>query len=190
MAVEQRSADNSTMTNTEELAERVQSLPPELYREVYDYTCTTRSRVRRINAAYKCPKLLAVDRSSRAKFAGQYYGKDAIFYVSDWTLGRKWLESLAKQHLQLLHQIRCHFGWMGVKPLTGKETTEEWRAYVGCFEFAHGNAFEDFGDLLEPDKVYIAAPYGNSNLEKWVLSVEQLSELRSSLVESDTLAAS
>jgi hypothetical protein len=56
----------------EHIVEGVQSLPRELYITMYNLIFTADQRERRINSTYRPPKLLSIDRKSRALFAKSY----------------------------------------------------------------------------------------------------------------------
>lgn len=73
----------SDAVDTEELAYRVQSLPPELYTQICDEvfrfpTKTTRRRIE-IHPGYKPPALLAVNRAIRRRAAASFYDGNVFF---------------------------------------------------------------------------------------------------------------
>lgn len=93
--------------NSSELSERVQSLPPELYSQIYDEVFTAPCTVIEINPAYEAPKFLSISRHSRKHFAHSYYGNSLFFFQYDPTpqLLWKWFVALSKSHLALLRQV-------------------------------------------------------------------------------------
>lgn len=71
----------STESDTDELITKVQSLPPELYTEIYNLTFTVNpNEICRINKNYKPPGTLQVNRTWRASLSPAFY-KDTIFAV-------------------------------------------------------------------------------------------------------------
>ena len=186
----ERSSDPlpNAMASIDELAERVQSLPPEIYKEVYDLTFTPRSNYHRINAAFKPSKLLAVDRASRAIFAVRYYRENAIFSLQYLALGRQWLVSLPQRHLQLLRIIRCDYG-SSFSEFKGKETAKEWKQYTAEFSKFHRGRIDELNRALSREAIYVWVAYDEDKKEKWIGNTESLSKLRPSLLKAGKLGA-
>lgn len=93
----------------------VQSLSQELYDLIYEFTFTSEPGVREIGTTYKTPGLLHVDQASRHIYGESYYG-GRTFHIStcdakDYTQVNsrcyKWLRSLPKPQLEMIHSIRC-----------------------------------------------------------------------------------
>lgn len=93
------------MADTGRLATRVQSLPPELFDEIYALTFTPTSDTVVITKKYRPPKLLQVDRASRNLFAEHYYAQTK-FTATDMDVVVHWLRSLRDEHLKLLTDVR------------------------------------------------------------------------------------
>ena len=90
---------------TQQLAQRLQRLPQELYDKVYDFTFTPVDTTQiRINRGYAPPSTLQVDRKSREEFAKTYYST-ASFHGRDLFLINGWVHSLSEEHQDLLRSI-------------------------------------------------------------------------------------
>lgn len=90
----------STESDTDELITKVQSLPPELYTEIYNLTFTVNpNEICRINKNYKPPGTLQVNRTWRAFLSPAFY-VDTIFAVQverddeELTRVTNWLKSV------------------------------------------------------------------------------------------------
>lgn len=100
------------------LATHVQSLPKELYDEIYNLVFTAKSNDRvNITPSYRPPAMLQVDSLSRSKFATSYYGmgkcnSGSWFVVDDKHTMCMWLRSLKKEHILLIGEIVFHPHWM------------------------------------------------------------------------------
>ena len=94
----------------DELAIRVQNLPPELYNQIYADVFVADASVQTIAWAYKPPNRLAVDRRSRALFARSYYGFKTTFKalrkIDKPNPSIQWLKSLPKEYIRFLHELR------------------------------------------------------------------------------------
>lgn len=108
------------------LAVRVQSLPQELYDQVYDLVFTAPvGQVVDINASYVPPAALQVNLSSRKQFANSYYGNTVFTLEDDFTVEMssdafestdidtdalhqvtKWLGSISSAQQRLVRDIR------------------------------------------------------------------------------------
>lgn len=108
-----------------ELRELLETLPQEIYNDIYDLTFTAEPGVRDLGyisrrvplgGPYGRPKdagkpflgsdnrgLLQVDRASREKFAQSYYGgEDAVFVAQSGITAGVWLDSLEWKHEALI----------------------------------------------------------------------------------------
>ena len=127
------------MDSFDELAERLQSLPQELFDQIYDevFTAAAGTEVH-IDGRYQPPVQLRVTHASREQFAKSYYGTITFRFCVD--IGpnpfrrdpsRKqrpgsrlqcliwWLQSLPDMHLSLLRDIRfmlISFPWHSSMP--------------------------------------------------------------------------
>jgi hypothetical protein len=91
-----------------DLQERLAGLPQELFEYIYDLTFTSDERIQSIYEGYRPPSILQVDRSTRETFAETFYGReDAIFFCWDHEKCLKWLLSLPREHVAMLHHVRC-----------------------------------------------------------------------------------
>lgn len=109
-----------------DLIERVQALPAELYNEIRDLTFTMAFGTIHIDAAYKPPALIQVNRSSRksklsgifncyvdtfsdhclgSKLAEPYYRSTSIFYVDRDVISKR-LQSIDPAYVEMLNEIR------------------------------------------------------------------------------------
>lgn len=84
---------------------RVQSLPAELFHEIYIHTFTASSSLRTIDKDYKPPHLLQVNRHSRALFAKSYYGSGSIFCTFLDVL-QAWMRHIQRTHAEQIGEIR------------------------------------------------------------------------------------
>ena len=92
-----------------DLSKRIQNLPQELYDMIYEHTFTADTEKVEINADYKPPKLLAVDRASRHFYAKSHYGGRMFFVafgVNDLRDLLRWLKSLSGDHQAMIREIR------------------------------------------------------------------------------------
>lgn len=102
------------------LTERVHSLAPELFDKVYEaFIATNENEPVSINADYKFPVQLHVDRSTRHRFAAKYYRRPFKATISSFASAtspqdeeeyedlnlRKWLGSLQANHHALVGRI-------------------------------------------------------------------------------------
>ena len=92
-----------------DISERVQDLPQELYDIIYQYTFTAEFGEVEINADYKTPKLLAVDRASRHLYAKSHY-RGRTFCIAHLSNDHRdlfrWLKSLPSDHQAMIREIR------------------------------------------------------------------------------------
>lgn len=119
-----RNAQNSSVTpsfRVEDLAKRVQNLPPELYNLIYKFTFSFASGNRLIYrdlvSQYKPPTVLQVDRASRALAAPSYYNNTLFCFTikvgraaGGWPPaydipGEFWLRSLTAEHRKGLRDL-------------------------------------------------------------------------------------
>lgn len=107
---------------TKSLAALVQSLPQELYDEIYDLTFTADDEPRVIYKDYTPPHLLHVDSASRAKYARSYYGSST--FKLPLVFGEKWVRSVQASHFDMI----CEFAVSrdGYKP-------KRWRPTIYCW---------------------------------------------------------
>lgn len=90
--------DSPASSEMDELIERVQSLPAELYNHIQKLTFATDSTQScDINSEYKPPVLLHVQKPFRQVFARAYYSK-TNFQFEDLELCCTWLKSLPEEH--------------------------------------------------------------------------------------------
>lgn len=113
------------------LRDLMQTLPQELYDEIFDMTFTADAGVRKLNTATKkrvlgkfssgstgwrdlyfysnvaaaFPAVLHVNRSTRAQFAKSYYGQGAFVAVHDRQVARDWVEILPPDHRSLVRDV-------------------------------------------------------------------------------------
>lgn len=67
--------------DADHFAERVQSLPPELYNMICDEVFTVDPRERQITESYEPPKPLSIDSVSRELYAKTYYGSPIATFI-------------------------------------------------------------------------------------------------------------
>lgn len=172
-------------TQMDRLPELVQTLPQELYDNIYDLTFTPTSRWRYIRHDYKPPKLLSVDRASRALFATRYYGERAVFCIVPFSHGHgaKWLASLPQAHLYFTRRIQC--GLSNVKPVTGKESYDQWVRLQDEWLDAKEDTSYMLGSLVEDECVYLQVSYGTSRNVVWISNLSELSEIGSALANNE-----
>lgn len=95
----------------EDLAQRVQNLPAELYDMVLEYTFTADEERIEITLAYKPPAQLQVSRATRELFAQDYY-TTTRFVVPVWAhpmVVDRFVTSLSMAHVKLLLESRSLF---------------------------------------------------------------------------------
>lgn len=85
----------------EDLAQRVQDLPAELYDMVLEYTFTAGRERIEITPAYKPPPQLQVSRTTRDLFAKHYYTR-ARFFAPVWKTIKAFVRSLSIAHIIML----------------------------------------------------------------------------------------
>lgn len=98
-------------TEPDRFVERVHSLPPELFWQIYRDTFTADAAETHMDETSKSPSLLQVDRASRALFAPNYYSKTK-FVFRELSLCQKWLISLPGCNLLHIREIdlrRCRW---------------------------------------------------------------------------------
>lgn len=108
---------------TKNFAALVQSLPQELYDEIYDLTFTADDEPRVINKDYKPPHLLYVDRASRTKYVKSYYGNGTFMLPP--AFGQTWARSVPATHFDMI----CNFN---LNPDTYKRV--HWGRAMDCWE--------------------------------------------------------
>lgn len=96
------------------LANRVQSLPQEIFDKIYLQVFTHSDPGERVlvTSSYKPPTLLAVDRATREAFAENYFSRNIFvleisrpMYEMSAT-GKKWLRSLSTKHSAHIREVR------------------------------------------------------------------------------------
>lgn len=100
----------------DDLAAAVQSLPSELFDEIYDLTFTFDSKTCCVESrTYKPPSAIQVDRKSRSKAAKSYYNNTVFTFSTkgydfeDDADGKSWLASLPEDHVKALREIHLDF---------------------------------------------------------------------------------
>jgi hypothetical protein len=88
----------------DDLIERVQDLPPELFNKFKDLVFTHTPCTLKIDANYKPSKLLEVDKTTRDQFAKTYYGEITTFEISYAYHLREWLATLNAKHCALIRE--------------------------------------------------------------------------------------
>lgn len=101
-------ATSGSPANFDGLIERTQSLPPELFNNFRDMVFSVEPSTKVIARTTRPPVQLAVDRATRAAFAKDYFGNGSRsrFEPGARRVLRRWLVSLAKEHLALI-ESRC-----------------------------------------------------------------------------------
>jgi hypothetical protein len=88
------------------MAERVQSLPPELFNKIYEEVFTPpNSEIVKTTLSYRPSHLLAVDSASREKYAQAYYPK-TTFDLTLVAWMNTWLSALNKGHRKLVRAVQ------------------------------------------------------------------------------------
>ena len=93
----------------EDLARRLQNLPPELYNVILVKVFTPDTNIQKIDADYKPPKFLAISRTTRDMYAEAYYGSPDSSFVFDLRMGKplvSWLKCLPSSHMQMLRHMK------------------------------------------------------------------------------------
>lgn len=92
-----------TLTATK-LQAGVESLPQELYDQVFELTFTSQPENHHIKiGVYKPPAELQVNRATRKTFAQDYYGRDTTWSYENPDVMVLWLRSLEDQTLKMLY---------------------------------------------------------------------------------------
>lgn len=106
------------MGDPEQLATLVQSLPQELYDQVFSLTFTSIPTINPIiiTKSYKPPSCLQVSRDTRATFAAAYYPNNRFDFEHKYTfpdaeLAGKWLASLSRSHFEHLEMVVLYDGY-------------------------------------------------------------------------------
>jgi len=93
---------------TEDLAPLLQSLPQEIYDEIYELTfsatCTTPNTIEIDTKHYSPPSILQVDTASRRLAALTYYSSHT-FVAYDQKVLDAWLCSIARKHMDDLREV-------------------------------------------------------------------------------------
>ena len=90
----------------ERLRHRIQGLPKKVYDLILDFFFTAEPSERIIDKEYKQPSKLQVSHETREKFATTYYGSlYSYFNLTDKRLLCKWMITVPKNHLDLIHHI-------------------------------------------------------------------------------------
>lgn len=87
------------------LIERVHALPAELFNQIRDEVFTPKPCTVRIDAKYKPPSSLQVDKASRRRYTLKYYGGVVKFTCANPDLLLRYLASLTKAQRRFLHSI-------------------------------------------------------------------------------------
>lgn len=88
----------------DELAERAQGLPPELFNYVFDLVFTTDPKDHHITYSWKPSHLLHVGRDSRAKVTPSFYGEGNVFIFASRRVMFTWLRLFDRPGN--LHELR------------------------------------------------------------------------------------
>lgn len=106
---------NMAIPEADELQVRLDSLPQELYDQIFDAVFTAAPGERILSKRNKCSiiaeglKLLRISRATREKYATTYFGHGAEFVlercaVQQW-VHENWYKSLAPAHMSLLQKV-------------------------------------------------------------------------------------
>ena len=90
----------------DELTQRVQDLPGEVFNRILNLVFTCQPGTYEVNANYKPPALLGVSSDTRLVFGTTYYSSSA-FVFDDKELIGKWLNSIGPDHKTVMKEI--HF---------------------------------------------------------------------------------
>ncbi|KAF7193935.1 hypothetical protein HII31_04825 [Pseudocercospora fuligena] len=116
-----------------ELSELMQTLPQELFDDIYNLTFTAEPGLRDLGRICShnwgrsfvryhrgqqflgadTRALLQVDRASRAKYASSYYGEGSIFIAHTAYAAMTWMHSVAPEHRSLIAALPRTLAWAG-----------------------------------------------------------------------------
>lgn len=100
-----QTSTSASMASDIPLPRLVQSLPRELFDEIFDLVFTTLTSTRvTIDKDCKPPSELQVNHFTRKQFA-QVYFRDVTFIIRPSTMAQHWLDSMPVQHLKLVNRI-------------------------------------------------------------------------------------
>ena len=94
----------TSMTDIDDLAGRVQGFPSELYDYIYTAVFTPFAARIVVSERYKPPPPLQIDRRSRALYAMTYYGNSVFVFDAD-DFFHAWLKALSKANFALLSEV-------------------------------------------------------------------------------------
>lgn len=123
--------DDDIASKFDKLVQLVQSLPTELYDEVFEFTFWAPNLEIRIDKHYRAPSTAQVSRQLRWTYTRQYYSVP-VFYSTDAKLLVKWLKSIPLHgFLNGLPRIRYDFTTLhpGNRAAQMKETVH-WKQKV------------------------------------------------------------
>ena len=95
----------TTDDTSDDLARRIQSLPSELYAEIFDLTFTSSSTTVKVNSSYKPPSTLCVSRATRTNASSLYYAK-FTFEFDAIDICETWVKLKSAEHVSLLNNLR------------------------------------------------------------------------------------
>lgn len=86
------------------LRDLMQSLPQELYDEIYNLTFTANQKVLYVTRTYRPPHLTRIDHNSRTKFVASYYRNTTFLFTRRRTF-RRWKRALAHMSNTAFHKL-------------------------------------------------------------------------------------
>lgn len=92
------------MDKTTSLRDLMQSLPQELYNEIYNMTFTANQKVLYVTRTYCPPHLTRIDHNSRTKFVASYYRNTTFLFTRRRTF-RRWKQALAHVSNTAFHKL-------------------------------------------------------------------------------------
>lgn len=154
--------DSIRETETTTLASLVQSLPPELYNEIFDLTFAPAPGIQHIRKGYKPPSCLQVSRSTRRNYVVSHYTR-STFYMTKEDCA-KWLASLPDNHIDLLTEIRIlncsiytwssHEGMEYVLRAIGRYCAQPVRYNAQILKFRAGKRLEGKGRWISVEDAF------------------------------------
>ena len=150
----------------DELSQRVQDLPPELFNMVLDYTTLTMDDEVVIAKDMKIPVGLHINRAVRAAIAEKFY-RNTIFVLPTSSRPsdlRKWLESMSANHLRAIRTIRLE------RRYAFTAATLDW-----AIKNTVRSLFRE-GLMIERSVLYIQSSYklrrSSTRVTEWLNSIE------------------
>lgn len=149
----------SNTNNT--LAQRVHTLPVELFRTVYDHTFTCdRQTIVVTRPPQQLPVQFHIDRASREQFAKEHYGK-TTFVAYDFVALMVWLEKLPMAEKGFIKRIEFlrRSGWKYISRSSAEREVQrlrEFEAFEGIAEGVLFNQCVEHSLIDETTKVWIS----------------------------------